>query len=168
MASLLFNWKVWVAVGIGALIVFLYLDIQAKKLVISGKDTQIATLDGEKTSLTQERDSLLAQIASALSIIETLKANVTRANKALKEMEFIRSEANDLRRQLIAMQDKPLTCPELEAKYEDYSIDVARKYNSWVHGKVRSMPAPADSASPDKAMPNSPSAGVQGSEAKAH
>ena len=161
--GLLLNPKVWIAVAVAAIIVFLFLDIQAKKLVIAGKDTQIATLDGERTSLTQERDSLLAQIASALSIIETLKQNVTRANKALKEMEFIRSEANDLRRQLIAMQDKPLTCPELEAKYEDYSIDVARKYNAWiVRGKVNRLPAPADSASPDKAVPNSPSAGVQG------
>jgi hypothetical protein len=166
--ALLFNWKVWVAVGIGALIVLLYLDIQAKKLVIAGKDTQIATLDGEKTSLTQERDSLLAQIASALSIIETLKANVTRAQKALKEMEFIRSEANDLRRQLVAMQDKQYTCPELEAKYEDYSIDVARKYNGWLRGKVNRLPAPADRPGPGTTVPNLDAAGVQGSEAKAH
>jgi septal ring factor EnvC (AmiA/AmiB activator) len=168
MISTLLNPKVWIAVGIAALVIFLYLDIQAKKLVIAGKDTQIATLDGEKTSLTQERDSLLAQIASALSIIETLKADLVRSRKTLKELEFVRNEFNDLRRKFAELSDKPYTCPELETRYEDYSISIASKYNNFLRRKVNSMSAPADSSSPDKAMPNTYPSGTTGNETKAH
>jgi predicted nuclease with TOPRIM domain len=166
MISTLLNPKVWIAVGIAALVIFLYLDIQAKNLVIAGKDTQIATLDGEKTSLTQERNSLLAQIASALSIIETLRADLVRSRKTLKELEFVRNEFNDLRRKFAELQDKPYTCPELETRYEDYSIDIARKYNGFLRGKVNSVPTPPDSAGTATAVPNASPRGVEGGDAK--
>lgn len=158
--QLLFNPKVWLAVGISAVILFMWTNIQTKKLIIAGKDTQITKLDGEKTALTQERDSLLAQLASALSIIETLKADLARSRKTLKELEFVRNEFNDLRRKFAELQDKPYTCPELETRYEDYSISIASKYNYFVRGKVNSMSTPSDSSGSSKAMPNATAAGT--------
>jgi predicted nuclease with TOPRIM domain len=155
----------WVKIGAAVLVAFimftLYADLQKNKI-------QVATLTGEKTALTNEKFSLAAQLASALSIIETLKADLVRSRKTLKELEFVRNEFNDLRRKFAELQDKPYTCPELETRYEDYSIDIARKYNGFLRGKVSSVPAPADSPSTTAPVPNNAPPGVEGDKAKAH
>ena len=147
--------RVIIAAVVAGLLFFLYADLQKNKI-------QVATLTGEKTSLENEKNSLAAQLASALSIIDTLRKDVIRANKTMKELEFVRNEFNDLRKKYAEIQDKPYTCPELESRYEDYSIAIATRYNNFLRGKVNSMSTPSDSSSPTKAMPNDDAVGTSG------
>jgi DNA repair exonuclease SbcCD ATPase subunit len=132
--SLLLNPKLWIAAGITALIVFLYLDIQAKKVTI-------ATLEGDKAVLTQENQDLGKQIINLASIITTLKANLEAAKKSIKEMQAIKDEANVLRRRIIELQNKPGACEEIKNEYQKISSDITLLFNDRVQRKI-SVPKP--------------------------
>ena len=159
--AILLNPKVWIAAGLAGLLFFMYASIEEKKV-------RIAILEGDKTSMQQTIDDLGQKLLGYATVIDTLKADLARSRKTLKELEFVRDEFSDLRRKFAELQDKPYTCPELEARYEGYSIAIAARYNGFLRGKVNSMPSAADSAGPTKAMPDAPAAGVQGPETKAH
>jgi predicted nuclease with TOPRIM domain len=152
---------VWIAVGLAALLFFMYADIQAKKV-------NIATLEGDNTSKQQTIDDYKQKLLSYATVIDTLKADLVRSRKTLKELEFVRDEFNDLRRKFVELQDKPYTCPELETRYEDYSIDIARKYNGFLRGKISSVPAPADSSGPGPTVSNPTTIRTAGPETKAN
>jgi len=144
--SLLLNPKVWIVAGITALIVFLYLDIQAKKTVI-------ATLEGDKAVLTQENQDLGKQIVNLANIITTLKANLEAAKKSIKDMQAIKDEANVLRRRIIELQNTPGACEEIKNEYQKISSDITAMFNDRVQRKI-SIPKPDGDRTAPEVLPS--------------
>lgn len=125
-----------VAIFVGALL----FKIQGQKVVI-------ATLKGDKAVLEQMAQDLGEQNTALTAALKAANDNLLTARKSLREMERIRAEANALRMKLAELEDKPLTCPELESKYEEISIDTAKYFNSYgVRGKVNRPDTSSDSA----------------------
>lgn len=144
--SLLLNPKLLIAAGITALIVFLYLDIQAKKVTI-------ANLEGDKAVLTQENQDLGKQLVSLSGMVATLKANLEAARKSVVEMQKVKDEANVLRRRIIELQNTPGACEEIKNEYQKISSDISLLFNDRVQRKI-SIPKPDGDRATGKVLPS--------------
>lgn len=103
------------------------------------------------------------KLSAANTIIDGLKKNLAAIKKTVLEMGALREEANRLRQKLYELQDRPLTCPELEMKYEEISIDAAKFFNSGgVRGKIRHPDAPASDSGSGQVLLDTGKASVQG------
>jgi chromosome segregation ATPase len=129
MMSLLLNPRVWIAVGLAALLFFMYANIQQKKV-------QIALLEGDKTSLQQANAELGKQLLNLAGMIETLKANLVAAKKSISEMQKVKEEANVLRRRIIELQNQPNACEALKVEYEKIASDITAMFNDRVQRKI--------------------------------
>jgi DNA repair exonuclease SbcCD ATPase subunit len=144
--SLLLNPRVWIAVAVAGLILFLYLDIQGKKVTI-------AILEGDKAVLQQTNEELGKQLINLASMVETLKANLAAAKKSIKDMQAIKDEANVLRRRIIELQNTPGACEEIKNEYQKISSDITAMFNDRVQRKI-SVPKPDGDRTAPKVLPS--------------
>jgi chromosome segregation ATPase len=145
MMSLLLNPRVWIAVAVAGLILFLYLDIQGKKVTI-------AILEGDKAVLQQTNEELGKQLLNLAGMVETLKANLAAAKKSISEMQKVKEEANVLRRRIIELQNQPNACEALKVEYEKVASDITAMFNNRVRGKV-SNPGTNDNRTAPQVLP---------------
>lgn len=144
--QLLLNPKLLIAAGITALIVFLYLDIQGKKVTI-------ANLEGDKAVLTQENQDLGKQIVNLASMVSTLKANLEAARKSVVEMQKVKDEANTLRKRIIELQNTPGACDGIKVEYEKIASDIGIMFNDRVQRKI-SIPKPNGDRTTPEVLPD--------------
>lgn len=142
MASLLLNWRLWAAVGLAALLFFLWSTIQAKKITI-------ATLEGENAVLVQTNADLGAQLIGLQNMVATLKSNLDAAKKSIKDMQAIKDEANALRRRIIELQNQPGACEEIKVEYEKVASDITAMFNHRVRGKISVPGSGRDRTAPE-------------------
>ena len=98
--------------------------------------TRIATLEGEKARLEQINKDLGGQFTAMERVVATLKANLQAARKSVQEMQAIREEANELRRRIIELQNRPGACDFLKVEYEKLASDITGVFNNGVRRKI--------------------------------
>lgn len=129
---------------------------------------EVKTLKAEKQTLEDSVKSLTEKNTALGTALNTANDQIKKAKASLKEMEWIRAEANALRRKLAELIDKPYTCPELEKKYEEISVDTAKYFNSYgLRGKIKRPNTDGNSSGGEVLQPPAPT-GIQGDSAKAN
>lgn len=105
-----------------------------------------------------------AEISSANSIIETLKANLAAIRKQAAEWQKIAGEARDLRMRIFALQSSPKECEVLHEEYRKVAGDITLYFNAGgVRGKVH-RPDPAGDRAAPEVLPGPGAAGAGGAE----
>jgi len=111
-----------------------------------------------------------AEISSANSIIETLKANLAAIRAQAAEWQKIASEAHDLRLRIFALQSSPKECEVLHEEYRKVASDITGLFNAGgvVRGKVHRADPAGDRAAPEVLPgPGAPGAGGSADDAGA-
>lgn len=110
-----------------------------------------------------------AEISSANSIIEALKANLEAIRKQAAEWQMIAAEAHDLRLRIFALQSSPKECEVLHEEYRKVAGDITLYFNAGgVRGKVKHPDPAGDRAAPDVLPgPGTAGAGRSGDDAGA-
>lgn len=86
-----------------------------------------------------------AEVSSLNAIIEALKANLAAIKKQAQEWQRMATEANDLRRRIIELQNTPRECEVLQNEYSKVAGDITDYFNSArVRGKIKHPDAPGD------------------------
>jgi len=103
-----------------------------------------------------------AEISSANSIIEALKANLAAIRKQAAEWQKIAAEAHDLRLRIFELQASPKECEVLQDVYRDVAGDFTLYFNAGgVRGKVR-RPDPAGDRAAPEVLPGPGASGAGG------
>jgi hypothetical protein len=122
------------------------------------------TCSGELALCEANVDGYQAEISSANSIIETLKANLAAIRRQAAEWQKIASEAHDLRLRIFALQSSPKECEVLHAEYQKVAGDITLYFNAGsVRGKVN-RPDPAGDRAAPEVLPGPGAAGAGGAE----
>lgn len=103
-----------------------------------------------------------AEIASAASIIETLKKNLEAIRKQAAEWQRIADGAHELRVRILELQASPKECEVLQDEYRKVAGDITVYFNTGgVRGKVRHPDPAGDRAAPE-VLPGPGAAGAGG------
>jgi len=103
-----------------------------------------------------------AEISSANSIIEALKANLAAIRKQAAEWQKIAAEAHDLRLRIFELQASPKECEVLQDEYREVAGDITLYFNAGgVRGKVR-RPDPAGDRAAPEVLPGPGASGAGG------
>lgn len=121
------------------------------------KKVQLAECRGELSVCQRDVDGYKAEMSSANSIIESLKANLASVKRQLGEWKQIAADADAFAQRLLAAAEAKVECEVYHAENARLTDEFVDSFNSRVRGKV-SKPASAGDREAGKVVPSSSSA----------